>query len=40
VIEGEGPLAEETVVIGAHYDHVGKGGDRQRIARALVDRRA
>ncbi len=26
VIEGEGPLAEETVVIGAHYDHVGKGG--------------
>lgn len=26
VIEGEGPLADETVVIGAHYDHVGRGG--------------
>ncbi|MFO0819256.1 MAG: M20/M25/M40 family metallo-hydrolase [Pirellulales bacterium] len=26
VLEGEGPLADETVVIGAHYDHVGKGG--------------
>lgn len=26
VIEGEGPLANETVVIGAHYDHVGRGG--------------
>jgi hypothetical protein len=26
VLEGEGPLAEETVVIGAHYDHVGMGG--------------
>ncbi len=26
VIEGEGPLAEETVVVGAHYDHVGFGG--------------
>lgn len=25
-IEGEGPLAEENVVIGAHYDHVGRGG--------------
>lgn len=25
VIEGEGPLANETVVIGAHYDHVGMG---------------
>lgn len=25
-IEGEGPLADETVVIGAHYDHVGRGG--------------
>jgi len=25
-IEGEGPLADETIVIGAHYDHVGKGG--------------
>ncbi len=26
VIEGEGPLANETVVIGAHYDHLGRGG--------------
>ena len=24
-LEGEGPLAEETVVIGAHYDHLGVG---------------
>jgi hypothetical protein len=23
VLEGEGPLADETVVIGAHYDHIG-----------------
>jgi hypothetical protein len=26
VLEGEGPLAEETIVVGAHYDHVGWGG--------------
>lgn len=26
VIEGEGPLADETIVVGAHYDHVGRGG--------------
>jgi hypothetical protein len=26
VLEGEGPLAEETIVIGAHYDHIGYGG--------------
>lgn len=26
VLEGHGPLADETVVIGAHYDHVGRGG--------------
>ncbi|HEY0982169.1 M28 family peptidase [Schlesneria sp.] len=26
VIDGEGPLADETIVIGAHYDHVGRGG--------------
>jgi hypothetical protein len=25
VIEGEGPLANETVLIGAHYDHLGYG---------------
>jgi len=26
VLEGAGPLADETIVIGAHYDHVGMGG--------------
>lgn len=26
VLEGEGPLSDETIVIGAHYDHVGMGG--------------
>ena len=26
VLEGKGPLADETIVIGAHYDHVGLGG--------------
>lgn len=26
VLEGSGPLADETVIIGAHYDHVGLGG--------------
>jgi hypothetical protein len=26
VLPGEGPLADETIVIGAHYDHVGRGG--------------
>lgn len=26
VLEGEGPLASETIVIGAHYDHLGMGG--------------
>ena len=26
VLEGEGPLADETVVVGAHYDHLGFGG--------------
>src|SRR5207253_11376433 len=25
VLEGSGPLADETVVLGAHYDHVGYG---------------
>ena len=23
--EGEGPAADETIVIGAHYDHLGHG---------------
>ena len=26
VLEGEGPHRDETIVIGAHYDHVGRGG--------------
>ena len=26
VLEGEGPHAEETIVVGAHYDHLGYGG--------------
>lgn len=26
VLDGSGPLAEETIVIGAHYDHLGWGG--------------
>src|SRR5262249_44720765 len=26
VLEGSGPLADETVVVGAHYDHLGHGG--------------
>ena len=28
VVEGAGPLAKETVVIGAHYDHLGFGGKK------------
>jgi hypothetical protein len=30
VLEGAGPLAKETVVIGAHYDHLGYGGPGSR----------
>ena len=26
VLEGSGPLADETIVVGGHYDHLGKGG--------------
>lgn len=26
VLEGAGPLADETIIVGAHYDHLGKGG--------------
>lgn len=26
MIEGEGPHADETIIIGAHYDHLGRGG--------------
>ncbi|MCY2963728.1 MAG: M20/M25/M40 family metallo-hydrolase, partial [Planctomycetota bacterium] len=27
VVEGAGPWANETIVVGAHYDHVGRGGN-------------
>ena len=30
VLEGSGPLANETIVIGAHYDHLGYGGAGSR----------
>jgi hypothetical protein len=30
VLDGEGPNAEETIVIGAHYDHLGFGGHGSR----------
>lgn len=36
VLEGEGPLADETIVVGAHYDHVGMGGDGS-LAPGVVD---
>ena len=26
VLEGSGPLADETIILGAHYDHLGMGG--------------
>ncbi|MFP6753321.1 MAG: M20/M25/M40 family metallo-hydrolase [Pirellulaceae bacterium] len=26
VLEGKGPLADETIIVGAHYDHLGRGG--------------
>lgn len=32
VVEGSGRLANETVVVGAHYDHLGYGGDRSSLA--------
>ncbi len=25
IIEGEGPYADETIIIGGHYDHIGMG---------------
>lgn len=30
VLEGAGPLANETIVVGAHYDHLGYGGNGSR----------
>jgi hypothetical protein len=26
VLEGSGPMADETVIVGGHYDHLGRGG--------------
>ena len=32
ILDGKGPLADETVVVGAHYDHLGYGGAGGSIA--------
>jgi hypothetical protein len=36
VAEGSGPLANETIVIGGHYDHLGRG-ERGSLARGSTD---
>lgn len=36
IIEGEGPLADETIVIGGHYDHLGMGGMGSRVNRREI----
>jgi hypothetical protein len=33
VLEGNGPLKDETIVIGAHYDHLGKGDEGNSLDR-------
>lgn len=38
VLPGAGPLADETIVIGAHYDHLGFG-EPGSLARAAADRK-
>jgi acetylornithine deacetylase/succinyl-diaminopimelate desuccinylase-like protein len=30
ILEGQGPCAQETIVVGAHYDHIGLGGVNSR----------
>lgn len=37
ILEGEGPVAEETIIVGAHYDHLGMGpfGSRRPDVRAV-----
>ena len=37
VLEGKGPLANETIVIGGHYDHLGRGerGSRSKGSKAI-----
>jgi hypothetical protein len=36
ILEGKGPLANETIVIGAHYDHLGRG-ERGSLARGSTN---
>jgi hypothetical protein len=36
VLDGVGPLANETVIIGAHYDHLGYGGPFGRMSASLA----
>jgi len=36
VLTGRGPLADEVVVIGAHYDHLGTGGWGSRVSERTV----
>lgn len=36
VLEGEGPLAEETLILGAHYDHLGWGGSGSMVPKERV----
>lgn len=36
VLEGAGPLADETIVIGAHYDHLGLGGQGNSLAPGTI----
>ena len=38
VLEGAGPHADETVVIGGHYDHLGHGGHDLGVAGVLLER--
>jgi hypothetical protein len=38
VLEGSGPFANETIVVGAHYDHLGSGGPENPGSTALFGR--
>ncbi|VTR99164.1 M28 family peptidase [Tuwongella immobilis] len=38
VLEGSGPLKDQTIIIGAHYDHLGYG-ERGSLARSAEDRK-
>ena len=37
VLDGEGPTADETIIVGAHYDHLGftESGDPQHLVKAI-----